>query len=231
MTIQQNKESPQDLRIQPWTPQQARAWRSALLASFVLLGAAGFLLARLIWLPFYFGLFFFLVAGLLAGAISYRLARPARPLSQRRILWGVCLVGAASALLTVVWEYEHIAATIGDHPKFPEARNAAVKAGRPAAEITTLATARFQAALAAAYPPGGPIGYVRWAVGSGALDLEVQGCKDSVSISHHGLAWVLRTLTGFALLAAGLWASFESLRSPVPVSNILAPGEECQEDA
>jgi hypothetical protein len=214
----------------PWTSSRAKAWYGALLLSLVLLSAAGFLLARLIWLPFYFGLFFFLVAGLLAGAIAFRLARAARPVPHGRILRGIVGVSAASTLVVVLWEYDHFAATVGDQPKFPTARNAAVKAGRPPAAIKTLATEKFKAVLDRDYPPGGPVGYVRWALAGGDMRLEVEGCEDTASISQRGYVWTLRTLVGLVLLAAGLWASFESLRSAQPVSNILAPGEECQED-
>ncbi len=35
---------------------------------------------------------------------------------------------------------------------------------------------------------------------------------------------------GALLLAAGLWFSLESLRSAVPVANVLKPGEEYIED-
>ncbi|HVP12150.1 MAG TPA: hypothetical protein VMV94_13310 [Phycisphaerae bacterium] len=213
----------------PWTPDRARSWYGALFVSFLLLVATGFLLGRLIWLPFYFGLFFFLVAGLLAGALSFRIARQARPVSQGRIVRGICLVAVVAAVVTLGWEYEHVAKTIGDG-KFADARNRAAKAGRPQAEIRDGATGGFKAALAKTYPPGGFVGYVRWAMKSGEMAMEVGGCRDTVAISQSGYAWLLRTLIGAVLLGAGLWASFESLRSAQPVSNILAPGEEYEEE-
>jgi hypothetical protein len=212
-----------------WSPDRTRSWYAALLISFFLLIATGFLLARLIWLPFYFGLFFFLVAGLLAGALSFRIARAARPVPRGQILRGTALVAIGAALATLIWEYEHVAGTIGDS-KFAEARNAASKTGRPQAEIRTASTAGFRSALMKTYLPGGPVGYVRWAIKAGEMELEVQGCKDTVSISQRGYAWLARTLIGMVLLAAGLWASFESLRSARPVSNVLAPGEEYEEE-
>jgi hypothetical protein len=199
----------------------------------LLLIATGFLLARLIWLPFYFGLFFFLVAGLLAGALSYRIARQARPVTRGRIIRGVFLVAVGATLVTLIWEYEHVAKTISEQSgqaKFAEALRAAVKAGRPPAEIRNAATAEFRSALQKTYPPGGVVGYIRWAFSAGEMSLEVQGCKDTVAIGHRGYAWMLRTVIGMILLAAGLWASFESLRSARPVSNILAPGEEYEEE-
>jgi hypothetical protein len=207
----------------------AKPWYGALVISFVLLVATGLLLARLIWLPFYFGLFFYLVAGLLAGAMSFRIARRARPVSRGRIIRGTFLVAVAAALVTLVWEYENVADTISDS-KFAEARNAAARAHRSQAEIRSSATAGYKAALSRAYPPGGVVGYVRWAIKTGEMELEIENCRDTVGISQRGYVWLCRTLIGVFLLAAGLWASFESLRSPQPVSNILAPGEEFEEE-
>ncbi|MFH1418749.1 MAG: hypothetical protein ABII12_10765 [Planctomycetota bacterium] len=211
-------------------PEQRRAWRFALLVVVLLLVPTSALLARLVWLPFYFGLLFFLVAGLLAGALSYRIARAARPISLQSLLGGLLFVAMVSIAVMVTWEYHHVAATVGDLPKFPDARNKAVRAGRSAGEVRQSAAHAFKAALDVDYPPGGVIGYVRWAVGGGEMELDVEGCKDVVGISHTGLGWLIRTFLGFLLLTAGLWASFESLRSATPVSNVLAPGEEYEED-
>ena len=211
-------------------PEQRRAWRFALLVVVLLLVPTSALLARLVWLPFYFGLLFFLVAGLLAGALSYRIARAARPISLTSLLGGLLFVAMVGIAITVTWEYRHVAATVGDLPKFPDARNKAVRAGRSAGEVRLSADHAFKAALDRDYPPGGVIGYVRWAVGGGEMELEVEGCKDTVGISHTGIGWLIRTFLGFLLLAAGLWASFESLRSATPVSDVLAPGEEYEED-
>jgi hypothetical protein len=210
-------------------PGRARRWLVARLLSLGLLAVLGFLLARLIWLPFYFGLFFFLVAGLLAGALSFRIARAARPIPRLRILRGIAWLAAVAMAITLCWEYQHVAGTIGDPPKFQEARNAAVKAGRPAACIRDIASEEFRKALRKTYPPGGPIGYVRWAVSSGEMEISVEGTKDVGAVDQRGTAWLVRTVIGLLLMAAGLYASFESLRSPYPISNILPPGEEYEE--
>lgn len=211
------------------TPERTRRWLLARLVSLGLLVAFGFLLARLIWLPFYFGLFFFLVAGLLAGALSFRIARAARPISRSRILRGIAWLAVLAMIVTLCWEYQHVRATIGAPPKFHEARNAAVKAGRPPGYIKDLASDEFRKGLRKAYPPGGPIGYVRWAASSGEMELAVDGTKDVGAIDQRGAAWVVRTVAALLLMAAGLYASFESLRSPLPVSNILPAGEEYEE--
>ncbi len=205
-------------------------WLLALVLAGLMLGMLDWLLARLIWLPYYFGLFFFLIAGLLVGAVSFRVARAARPIPRAQIITGVVVIALASSLVTVVWEYRFMAATAGGERKFPDARNAATDAGRRSTEVEARATREFVNALRSEYPPGGWTGYVRWAIAGGRMELTVDGCRDTVSIEHHGLAWPIRSLAGMLLLGIGLWMSFESLRSPRPVSVILAPGEEAEEE-
>ncbi len=214
----------------PWTPTRRRAWLSGLALALMMLLVLGLLLARLIWLPFYFGLFFFLVAGLLAGACSFRIARLARPVSTGRLIRGVGVVSILTTCVFVIYEYRSVAATAAGERRFPEARNAAVNAGKSLQEVKSAVTDAFNRTLDADYPPGGTLGYIRWAFASGEMHLDVDGSSDKVAISHTGLAWPIRTLLAAVLLAAGLWASFESLRSGSPVTNVLGPGEEYEEE-
>ncbi len=202
------------------------------LAAATALGIAvllGWLLARLVWLPFYFGLFFYLVAGLLAGALSFRVGRPARPVSGKWLLAGVAAAAVVASAALIIWEYRYIAGTAGADGRFREARNAAVAEGRSPRSVEPIAAAAFRNTLREQYPPGGPLGYVRWAIDGEGMDLIVNGCRDHISINQNGRAWIARTVAGCLLLALGLWLSFESLRSSEPVSNILRPGEEAEE--
>jgi len=212
-----------------WTPQQRKTWWAALAMAFGLLIGLDWLLARLLWLPFYFGLFFFLVAGLIVGGISFRVARGARTLSKGRILSGIIVVSCLSSLVTTYWEYRFIAATAGEPPKFAAARNAAMRQGRSSKDIRRQAAAAFRRQLAERFPPGGVVGYVRWAQATGKMEIKVQGFTETVSIQQHGLVWPMRTLAALLLMAAGLWLSYEPLRSSRPISNVLAPGEAYEE--
>jgi len=214
----------------PWTPQRRKAWYTGLLIALLLLAATGWLLARLIWLPYYFGLFFYLVAGLLIGSVAFRSARPARPMSGRRILTGILLVAILSVAAAAIWEYEYVVRTIGDPPRFNDLRNAAVQRDDDVRDVARQVQRAFRNAVADAYPPGGVIGYARWAIDRGELSLTVDGQQERLSIDQTGPAWAIRTLVAVALLAAGLWSSLESLRAGSPVTNTLLPGEEYEED-
>ena len=221
---------PQDSRpSEKWTPRRRNTWWSALAVAMGLLLGLDWLLARLLWLPFYFGLFFFLVAGLIVGALAFRVARASRPLTKMRLLRGIACVAGLSTAATTYWEYRHVAATVGDPPAFAEARNKALSDGRSPREIRMQAARTFKRRLGEDFPPGGAIGYARWAIRAGEMELVVADASEHISIDHRGITWPLRTLAALLLLASGLWLSFESLRSADSVSNILAPGEEYEE--
>ena len=225
-TDEQNQPAPE----LHWTPEQGKQWRKAILLAVILLSTLGWLLAKLVWLPFYFGLFFFLVAGLLVGAAAFRFCHSARPISKRRLALGVCFVSLISILVVVCWEYQHIAGTRGGPPKFPRARNAAIAADRSPRSVQLTVADAFKDRLRADFAPGGVIGYVRWATASGEMEISLGDETETVSIPQSGWAWPIRTVGGLILLAMGLWFSLESLLVAERVTNILAPGEEAEDE-
>ncbi|MFO0972840.1 MAG: hypothetical protein U1A27_05290 [Phycisphaerae bacterium] len=214
--------------VAPRPPAANRSvWPRALLLCLVQIALLNWLLARVIWLPFYFGIFFFLVAGLLVSGWAFRVARPARPIRTVRILVGVLLVTLGALATGVYWEYRAVAATIGAPPRFADARQAAAHAGAPAPSVDSAVSDAFRAMLRRDYPPGGAIGYARWAAAAGDATLTLpNGFADRVRLPHRGWRWLARTCAAYALFAVGAWFQLESLRSPTPVTNLLAPGEE-----
>ena len=196
----------------------------------VLLIALSPLLARLIWLPFYFGLFFFLVGGLLVGAATFRIARPARPIGGRPLVTGAVAVGVITFVVTTIFEYRHFAHTVADPPKFAKARNAVVQSGASLRELEARAADAFAANLSQQYAPIAPVAYALWTIRQGTMTLKVDDQTETSSTDHAGWKWLLRSLGEILLVAAGLWSSLESLRSPTPVTNLIGPNEEYDED-
>ena len=176
-------------------------------------------------LPFLLGLFFYLIAGMIAGALAFRRARHARPVRGRTILFGCVFVALWATVCINFYEHEYIIQTIGAEPRFAEARNEAMSEGRPSQEVTSQAGDAFRARLRRDFSPGGMIGYDRWMMAGGKMNLSVGSFTEPVSVQHGGLLWPIRTAIGAMLIAIGLWFSFEALRRPTPVSNILQPGE------
>lgn len=213
-----------------WNQGRHVSWLGAQVFALGALALLGWLLARLVWLYYFFGLFFFLIAGLLVGAFAFRVAKAARPIEKGRLIRGVLFVGLCSTLITVVWEFRHFADTVGQPPKFAEARNAATAGGRPSREVQDLAAQAFVKHLHTDFPPGGVVGYVMWAVREGQAKLTVNNVTEGIVIDHKGWVWIARTLAGAVLLLSGLWFSLESLRSPLPITNTLRPGEEILEE-
>lgn len=203
----------------------------ALLVGVAILSGLLWILARVIWLPAYFGVFFFLVAGMLAGAASFRVARPLRPMPRTRVAVGVAAVTLVSGGIGLTWEYHYRADTIGELPKFASAYQDAQQRGLSATAVASQARRAFDDLLRSRFPPGGTIGYVRWAVAAGSAHLTLPGgFSDEVSIGHRGWAWLLRTLAAYGLLAVGLWYQLEALRQATPTNNILPPGAEVLEE-
>lgn len=210
--------------------EQSRPWLLAQIQSLLLLAALGWLLARLVWLYYFFGLFFYLVAGLLVGALAFRTARAARPLPRARLLRGIIMITLGATAITVTWEYRHFSATVGQPPKFADARNRAIQSGGSSRDIVQAASEEFEKHLSGDHAPGGVIGYVVWSVRSGKMPLTIDGTTETIANDHAGWVWPVRTLAGAVLLAVGMWFGLESLRSPIPVANVLRPGEEYSED-
>ncbi len=198
----------------------------------VILFLFGALLGRLVFLYFYFGLFFYLLAALLCGAVVFQIMRPRRPLSRATIAAMTIVLSMVAWTGSVFWEYRFRAERIGEWPRFAAARAAMVNAERPFAIVADLAADAFRRRLRSDYAPGGMLGYIRWASAGGRMklslgDLDLGGelFEDDVSVPHRGVGWIIRAGVSAALLAAGLWWQLTSLRAASPVNNLIDPEE------
>lgn len=186
---------------------------------------AGWLLAILALLPFFLGLFFSLVVGLLLGAVVYRLARPAAPLASwaALVLGGVVFLAAWTTGLACEYlntrGYDLPWYSAGSWRWVPVDGDATrVVRGRlrhrslTVAERELLRTRTRQAfarQLAVRYPPGGFVGFLRWsAAGQGALEVpRVFGAAPVLlDPKQRGASWLIRLvlsliLLGFAVLS------------------------------
>lgn len=206
-----------------------RLWTGLATAQLLLFFLAP-LLARLIWLPFYVGLFFFLVGGLLVGAATFRIARPSRPIGDKPLLIGALTVGVITFCITTFFECRNFADTVADPPKFAAARNAVVQSGASLKDLESRAADAFRRQLRSQYAPVDAIAYVFWTIASGEMSLEVDGQKEKITSDHAGWIWPLRAIAEILLVAAGLWSSLEALRSATPVSNLIGLDEEYEEE-
>jgi hypothetical protein len=128
---------------------------------------SGWLLAYLASLPFMLGIFFFMVLGLITGAIMFRFGSKAR-LPATWLLWAIGSTVAAALMVTSVWsEYadalpRNLRKAVRDsyQESFSQAR---------LADLNTSVRGHLASYLATQYPPGGFMGYLRWTVRNGVL--------------------------------------------------------------
>lgn len=195
---------------------------------------AGWLLAILALLPFFLGLFFSLVVGLLLGAVVYRLARPAAPLAS----WAAVFLGGVVFLTawTTGLACEYLNTRGYDLPwyhagtwRWVPVDGDATRAVRGHLRHRSLTVTErellrtrtrqvFARQIAVRYPPGGFMGFLRWsAAGQGALEIpRVFGASPVLlNPKQRGVTWLIRLalsliLLGFAVLSQVLCLARES---------------------
>jgi len=191
-----------------------RRWVAAVLSGVVLGMPVGWLLAHLGLLPFYLGLFFFTLFGLLIGAVVYRVGIPAAPL-PRSVLWvGGLVVVAATWTVSIVFEYRHlypdaIRCVKQAHRKFlPPAQLEAINARTPV---------RVREYLWREHPPGGLAGYLRWAATSGRMPVgELPSGRVITYVLRQGpIGWSVRVLVSVAMLTFGVLSQVLGLARPI----------------
>ncbi len=196
-----------------------RGWLGWSLAGGIALGVpSGWLLAYLAALPALLGLFFFLLIGLLIGAVMFRLGKPAAPVPRgmlRPIGMAVALLVWVTGLLAEYrWFPEHAAAEV--------VRNSVIQS-IPPSEVKQFENKMRREALdrlRADYPPGGFIGYLRWAAIDGQMSLPRM--KDQsrylYKLRQKRVIWVARVVLSLVLFTFALQSQFFGLAPRKPVA-------------
>ena len=195
----------------------------------------GWVLAYLAMLPFFLGLFFFMVLGLLTGAVMFRVgSRAALPTTPW--LWLIGSSVAATMLLTCLWvEYRDlpsmkrscVGGTVRQsyHESFTQQ------------ELTNFEKlVRYEVAshLEHAYPPGGFIGYLQWTARDGSMKISrfpkarfhpnVSPATDEpwltttidYKLPQRQWTWLLRIVVSALLLEGSIMSQVLALRSAPP---------------
>jgi hypothetical protein len=200
----------------------ARWWWAVLVAACLSI-PFGWLLSYGGSLLFMLGLFFFVLFGLLLGAVAYRIASPARPLSPGAIVIGSAVI-VSVCWSTALWK------EVREVPRDLAAeaiRGTRHLGDRSAGEFRAALVARIQTYIAERHPPGGTLGTIRWIAAGGRIET-----KDLPELSRRlqrradqcGSWWLSRLFLCLAGLGFGVGTQTWPLRrADRPAPNATPP--------
>lgn len=189
-----------------------RWWAGVAVAGLVSLPLA-WLLSYAAALPFFLGLFFFMLFGLIIGATAFRVAAGGRPYSMSTLILGTTFLVATTWGLSVLKEARDFP---DDVAKRVSLRTRDI-GDRTVAEFRSAVAADIRVLLSNRYGPGPIWGYVRWVLTSGEIKRgELPTLNKSVSIpaAHVSGWWAFRVVASVALLGFGISSQTLLLRVP-----------------
>jgi len=152
-------------------------------------------------LPFFLGVFFFALFGIIAGAVVFRFASPKKPYGKMAVLF------ATTALVAYIFAF----ALVKESTDLPHdlAKKAVKKTadlgGRTAKEYRADVASEVRTHLAEQYPPGGTFGYIRWALADGKIKRgHLPSVNADLSGPQSGVTFAIRIVLSLALLAFGV---------------------------
>ncbi len=172
----------------------------------------GWLLSNAAQLPFFLGLFFFPLFGLMIGAVMHRVLHRARPYGTWPLLVGTTIVVLFCWLLSLEIEARGMPVWVAAHAS----RNPRLKLKDQTIEAYRASVAeQARQFLRQSYPPGGMLGYVRWVSTNGVISRQVvPGLLRPIHAPQQGKWWLIRVALSVGLLAFGIGSQTLILRSP-----------------
>jgi hypothetical protein len=198
------QEAPADAAEAPWGTGSGHwsAWLMAVLTTCLVGVPIGVLLCYAALLPFMIGLFFFMLFGVLLGAVTYRVGQRGRPMPRWTVRGAVAVVVVvvlAISLATEGYDFPRQVAKFS----YEEAR----KLPEDKTPDEFLRSAREDVArhLDEHFPPGGVIGYIRWAATSSRIDPPVAHLeRRSFVANQRPRWWITRIVLSILLLGYGV---------------------------
>ena len=175
----------------------ARWWCATVAGTIVSLPFA-WLLSYAAALPFYLGLFFFMLFGLVIGAVMFRVGAPGRPYRRFAVLAGTTFIVAVCWTLSLVKESRDFPTDIADD---------IVRRSRDIGRLSvddyrTAVTEEVRTFLREHHPPGGMVGYVHWMLLEGEIKKgAIPSFNQALHRSPARWGWAIRVVLSIALLA------------------------------
>jgi len=205
---------------EPVTASQPARWWLAVLVAAVVSLPFGYLLSYGAFLLAYFGLFFFLLFGLLVGAVMFRIARPARPIPRWQLVTGSLVVAAVCGGFSIAVECRQFP---GDAAERTLKTFRTLPEGMTRDDILRQARASVEKYLVENHWPGGALGYMRWKATASSLPVEVETPTTTVhrAIQYRGNRgwWIVRVILSLTFLPFAVHAVVK------PLSKVDAPPE------
>lgn len=177
-----------------------RLWAAVLISAIVAVPLA-WLLSYGATLPFFLGIFFFALFGLVVGAVVFRIASASKPYGKVAVLTATTLLVAFVFGFALVKESSDLPRDIAKKA----VKKTADLGGRTATEYRADVANEVRKHLTERYPPGGTFGYVRWVLADGKL---ARGVLPSVNADlaapQTRATWAIRVVLSIALLAFGI---------------------------
>ena len=188
----------------------ARWWCATAAGTIVSLPFA-WLLSYAAMLPFYIGLFFFMLFGLVIGAVTFRIAVPGRPYRRFAVVAGTTLIVGVCWTASLVKESRDFPADLAADA----VRRARDIGQRSADEYRSAVAKEVRGFLREHYPPGGLVGYVRWTLLSGEMKKgEISSFDQTLRRSPAGYGWAIRVVLSIALLGFAVGSQTLALSRP-----------------
>jgi len=160
-------------------------------------------------LPFFIGLFFFVLFGLIIGATIHRAAAPRRPYPKPVLVTGTAIVVLFGWSFSLVKEGRDFPA---ERARFVGSKTRDL-GGRSIEEFQYAVAAEVRQYLRESYRPGGAIGYMRWALTSGVIPKgALKDVRMKLGQPQQRYAWAVRVVLSLALLTFGIGSQTWVLR-------------------
>ncbi|MFQ5463448.1 MAG: hypothetical protein ACE5E5_12595 [Phycisphaerae bacterium] len=187
-------------------------WWLGVVAALIVAAPLSWLLALAANLPFFLGLFFFALFGLMIGAVCFRVAHATQPYARGTVLVGTTLIILATWGGSIWFEAQSFGM---DMAREALAVPGLILKGTTANAYRTQIDTDVQSFLSEHYPPGGTIGYIRWVMSSGKIpDGMLASVKQGLRTNQAGWWWIGRVTISIALLAFGVGSQVFPLREP-----------------
>ncbi len=214
-----------------WQPRRGQ-WCKGVVAALHIGAMTGVVLGFLAMLPFFLGLFFFLLLGLVPGAVLFRFAYPLRPIPARSLFAGSLLVLLITWLVAGYTEYRSLSGRVA--VKVRKAVTGGFPDGYRREVLNEHIDDWVNAYLRQRYGSDGPQGYVRWAATSGRIEVppgtielrDPKAASDEPPVKldiaepavyrlpQPGILWCVRVLASLALLTLSITMQVVPLRKP-----------------